>query len=111
MTAAVAIHPGMLRKALFIAGGVVLLVVLLIMVTGCAPSEYTTPPVGPGTAYPCGYTGVICYDTTPATCCPMNHLCKVDDAPYCENTAFDPSDPVNMGARSKRVARTALLRH
>lgn len=86
--------------------------VAFVAATGCHlfVGPYTTPPVGPGTDYPCGYTGILCSDTMPKTCCPMNHACKSDkDGPYCASVSCDPSEPECFGTSRKRVTRSDLL--
>lgn len=61
-----------------------------LIFSGCALIEgkgpIANPKTGPGTDYPCGATGVQCFDSKDpdAACCPMDHSCRVDDAgPFC----------------------------
>lgn len=98
------------------------LILSLFVLSGCGlfngTSPAITPGTGKGTAYPCGYTGVVCNDQasmlTPdvAACCWQNSVCKIDDdGPYCEGIAHDPSDPATMGAkRSVRIKRFGTSR-
>lgn len=79
------------------------------LLSGCAllrGSTSVTPGTGKGTAYPCGYVGMQCTDTSPATCCNYG-VCADDGAPYCdERGPSDPSDPVTWGAKRVRGERT-----
>lgn len=92
--------------------------VVLLLSSGCAmlsgETKVTNPATGPGTDYPCGYDGMLCTDTKPATCCNLG-FCANDGEPYCDQRPpDDPMDPNNFGVRCPRepgkwVARTPLL--
>jgi hypothetical protein len=59
------------------------------LVTGCN-SAFLTPPTGPGTDWPCGYTNTFCgEDSAPGEeCCGYREWCKAANLthpkPYCE---------------------------
>lgn len=44
----------------------------LAFVAACATPLILQPAQGPGTDYPCGYTGVVCGGHE---CCPQYHVC------------------------------------
>lgn len=90
-----------------VVAGLAALSVIVVALTsaGCAPSEYITPPTGPGTPYPCGYTGVWCFPVDGThTCCWQHSSCRQDDdGPYCHTEQYDPSDPINLGAPRRKL--------
>lgn len=93
------------------------LVLLAVLLSGCAMfrpgNPAITPGTGPGTAYPCGYTGVVCTDEaarlTPdvASCCWQNSSCRMDqEGPYCHQEYVDYSDPRTLGLmKTERLQR------
>ena len=99
-------------------GKIIGVCVFVFGLSGCAMLREGNPVLdpgqGPGTGYPCGYTGVVCTDaasllTPDAACCPAGHWCAMDDGgPYCAYHYEDPMSPTYSGAqRIKRYRKDA----
>jgi hypothetical protein len=57
--------------------------IALVCFFGCKTPAMLTPPTGPGTPYPCGYSGVSCYPIDQThTCCLENYSCVTGGCSY-----------------------------
>jgi hypothetical protein len=72
-------------------GGALALVMYSCLGLGCNTPAILTPPIGPGTEWPCGYHGRVCKNSM---CCGEFDVCGEDD-PSCpaNSCCFYGEDP------------------